>query len=104
MKVTSEGIKNGIIDEKYGKKGIQFNAFGVPTYSLPIKIEDAPRNTVSFALVLKKLNALSKIRNENEADRNWIDSWWLGSEKKAERRIMNIEMKNLSWLLLISGI
>lgn len=57
MKVTSEGIKNGIIDEKYGKKGTQFNAFGVPTYSLPIKIEDAPRNTVSFALVLEDKDA-----------------------------------------------
>ncbi|MBY0754012.1 YbhB/YbcL family Raf kinase inhibitor-like protein [Clostridium sardiniense] len=57
MKVTSAGINNGVIEEKYGKKGSEFNSFGMPTYSLPIKIEDAPANTVSFALVLEDKDA-----------------------------------------------
>lgn len=57
MKVTSKGITNGIIQECYGKKGTQFNENGVPTYSLPIKIEDAPLHTKSYALVLEDKDA-----------------------------------------------
>lgn len=42
MKATSTGIINGVIAEKYAKYGTQFNENGVPTYSLPLAIEDAP--------------------------------------------------------------
>ena len=52
MKVVSEGIKNGIIDGKYGMRG-PVNAYGVPTMSFPLTIEDAPAGTVSFAMVLE---------------------------------------------------
>lgn len=52
MVVTSTGIVNGVIDNKYGKKGSDFNSHGMPTYSLPLKIENAPKGTVSYALVL----------------------------------------------------
>lgn len=52
MKVSSNGIKNGVMEDKYGMRG-PLNEFGVPTYSLPLKIEDAPEGTVSFALVLE---------------------------------------------------
>ena len=45
MIVTSTGIVNGIIEDKYGKHGSQFNENGMPTYSLPLKIEDAPEGT-----------------------------------------------------------
>ncbi len=54
MIVTSTGIVNGIIEDKYGKHGSQFNENGMPTYSLPLKIEDAPEGTKSFALVLEE--------------------------------------------------
>ncbi|MFR3372402.1 MAG: YbhB/YbcL family Raf kinase inhibitor-like protein, partial [Clostridioides difficile] len=53
MKVTSTGIVNGVIEDKYGKRGTQFNEGGMPTYSLPLKFEDAPKNTVSFAVFLE---------------------------------------------------
>ncbi len=35
MKVTSTGILHGVISDEYGKRGTQFNAHGMPTYSLP---------------------------------------------------------------------
>lgn len=57
MIVTSTGIHNGAIEDKYGKRGTHFNKNRVPTYSLPLKIEDAPENVVSFALVLEDKDA-----------------------------------------------
>lgn len=57
MNVTSTGIINGLIQDKYGKRGIQFNENGIPTFSLPFKIENEPQNTVSFALVLEDKDA-----------------------------------------------
>lgn len=57
MRVTSTGIINGIIDPKFGKYGEAFNENGMPTYSLPFSIEDAPSNTVSYALVLEDKDA-----------------------------------------------
>ncbi|MDD3417169.1 MAG: YbhB/YbcL family Raf kinase inhibitor-like protein [Lachnospiraceae bacterium] len=57
MIVTSTGIVNGIIQDQFGGRGTQFNENGVPTYSLPIKIENSPENTQSFALVLEDKDA-----------------------------------------------
>ncbi|HAT4334545.1 TPA: YbhB/YbcL family Raf kinase inhibitor-like protein [Clostridium perfringens] len=57
MIVTSTGIVNGVIDKKFGKNGTHFNKNGIPTYSLPFKIENAPCNTKSFALVLEDKDA-----------------------------------------------
>lgn len=57
MIVTSTGIVNGVIQDKYGKRGTQFNENGVPTYSLPLKIENAPYGTISFAIVLEDRDA-----------------------------------------------
>lgn len=57
MIVTSTGIINGVIQDQYGGRGTQFNENGVPTYSLPIKIENAPVGTLSFALVLEDKDA-----------------------------------------------
>ena len=53
MIVTSTGIINGIIQNQYGGHGKHFNENGIPTFSLPIKIKDAPKGTVSFAIVLE---------------------------------------------------
>ncbi len=57
MKVTSTGIINGVIEDKYGKHGTQFNENGMPTYSLPFKIENAPVGTKSYAVVLEDKDA-----------------------------------------------
>lgn len=57
MIVTSTGINNGVIDVKYGKYGTEFNENGVPTYSLPFKIEGAPEATKTFAIVLEDKDA-----------------------------------------------
>lgn len=57
MIVTSKGIVNGIIQERFGKRGTQFNDNGIPTYSLPIQIEQAPKNTASYAIVLEDKDA-----------------------------------------------
>lgn len=58
MKITSKGIVNGIIDDKYGKRGVHFNEHGMPTFSLPICIADAPVGTKSFAIVLEDKDAI----------------------------------------------
>lgn len=43
MFVTSKGIIDGVIGDRFGGHGTQFNDHGMPTYSLPFKIEKAPR-------------------------------------------------------------
>lgn len=50
MKISSEGIVNGKILDKYGKRGTQ-QKFGMPTLSMPLKIEDSPKGTVSYAII-----------------------------------------------------
>ena len=57
MRVTSEGIVNGVIQDRYGKYGQQHNRSGVPTCSLPLEIHDAPQGTRSFALFLEDKDA-----------------------------------------------
>lgn len=57
MIVTSNGIVNGEIEKKYGKYGDQFNENGIPTYSLPLKIENAPEDAKSYAIVLEDKDA-----------------------------------------------
>ncbi|NCB48376.1 MAG: YbhB/YbcL family Raf kinase inhibitor-like protein [Clostridia bacterium] len=52
MKFISEGIKNGIIADKYGKRGKEFR-FGMPTLSFPFEIIDAPKGTKSFAIIFE---------------------------------------------------
>ena len=57
MIVTSTAIENGIIDKKYGKYGKEFNENGMPTYSLPFKVENSPEGTISYAVVLEDKDA-----------------------------------------------
>lgn len=57
MTVTSSGITNGEIQDKYGKRGTQFNENGMPSYSLPFKVENAPSGAVTFAIVLEDKDA-----------------------------------------------
>jgi len=58
MKVTSTGIINGIIEDKYGKRGTQFNEANIPTYSLPVNIQNPPKGTISYALILEDKDAI----------------------------------------------
>ena len=57
MIVTSTGITNNIIDSKYGKHGTDFNENGMPIYSLPFLITNAPKKTISYAIILEDKDA-----------------------------------------------
>jgi Raf kinase inhibitor-like YbhB/YbcL family protein len=57
MTVTSSGLKDGVWEDKYGAKGTQFNKNGIPSYSIPFNIKNAPKDSKSFALVLKDNDA-----------------------------------------------
>ncbi|CAM3761121.1 YbhB/YbcL family Raf kinase inhibitor-like protein [Avibacterium endocarditidis] len=59
MKVTSQAIEQGVFLDKYGKRGTQFSSNGMPTYSIPFEIEDAPEGTKSFAVVLEDKDAIT---------------------------------------------
>ncbi len=57
MKVSSAGIGvDGKFFDKYGKRG-ECNAHGMPIYSLPLSISDAPAGTVSYAIVFEDKDA-----------------------------------------------
>ncbi|MEI8199910.1 MAG: YbhB/YbcL family Raf kinase inhibitor-like protein [Eubacteriales bacterium] len=58
MKITSTGIVNGIIEDRFGKRGTQFAPSGMATYSLPVRISEAPEGTVSYALFLEDKDAV----------------------------------------------
>jgi len=49
MKVTSSGIKDGVIDEQYGARGSQKKG-EIPTLSMPLSIENAPASTICYAI------------------------------------------------------
>lgn len=59
MQVISAGIQNGSFADKYGKRGSQFSPNGMPTYSIPFEIKDAPAGTKSFAVVLEDKDAIT---------------------------------------------
>ena len=58
MKVVSSGIVDGKFDLKYGKHGTQFDEKGMCTYSIPLEILDAPKGTVTFAIVMEDKDAI----------------------------------------------
>ena len=57
FQVTSEGIVGGKYLDKYGKRGVK-NKFGMPILSPPIKIENAPKGTVCFAMIMEDEDAI----------------------------------------------
>lgn len=59
MQVISSGIKNGSFEDKYGKRGNQFSPNGMPTYSIPFEIKNAPEGSKSFAVVLEDKDAIT---------------------------------------------
>ncbi|OUO91704.1 phosphatidylethanolamine-binding protein [Gordonibacter sp. An230] len=56
MKAKSEGIVNGVIDDRYGKRG-EVNGFGMPVLSPPLEFVDAPAETQSFAVFIEDKDA-----------------------------------------------
>lgn len=58
MYVSSTGIQDGVIADRFGKRGTQVNGFGKVTYSLPFEIHDPPSGTVSYAFVLEDIDAV----------------------------------------------
>lgn len=51
MQVESEAFEGGWIADKYGSKGTEFGAAGMPALSFPLRITEAPPGTASFAVV-----------------------------------------------------
>ena len=62
MRVISEGIVDGVIQDSYGKRGTQFSAHGVPSRSLPFEILDPPAGARSYAFVLEDKDAVPVTR------------------------------------------
>ena len=60
MFITSSAIKNGVFEDKYGKRGNQFSPNGMPTYSIPFEIHQAPEHTQSFVVVLEEIKMRSQ--------------------------------------------
>lgn len=58
MIVTSTGIVNGIIEDRFGSKGDHFTENGMPNYSIPFIISDVPDGTVTFAVVMEDRDAI----------------------------------------------
>ncbi len=54
MKVTSTGIANGYIADKYGMRG-QTDSGGVPVVSIPLKVGNVPSGTKSYAVYMRDL-------------------------------------------------
>ena len=84
MQVSSYGIVNGIIEDKYGKRGTHF-LNQMPTYSLPFKIENAPEGTKTFAFVLDDEDAIPV------AGFTWVH--WIGANLKRSEVLENESVK-----------
>jgi len=59
MQIYSSAIINGEFADRFGKRGSQFSPNGMPTYSIPFDISDAPAGTQSFAVVLEDKDAIT---------------------------------------------
>ena len=57
MKISSSGIVDGVIQDIYGKRSRHIK-MGMPTYSLPIKIENDNKATKSYVIVLDDPDAM----------------------------------------------
>jgi len=102
MHISSTGISNGTIADRFGKRGHQLNDFGKCTYSLPFDIHDAPAGTVSFAFVLEDVDAVPV------CGFSWIH--WLGCNLTEPSVPENSSVKNPpftqganSWISTLAG-
>lgn len=55
--VSSTGIVDGVIADKYGKHGSNNNEGGMPTLSFPLTFHNKPADTKSFAIVFEDKDA-----------------------------------------------
>ncbi len=58
MKINSKAMNGGKIPDRFGKRGKEINAYGIPTRSVPLEILEPPDGTESFALVLEDRDAV----------------------------------------------
>jgi len=56
MKFVTDAIKNGVIEDKYGKRGNK-KRFGMPILSFPFEIIDKPTGTKSFAVIFDDVDS-----------------------------------------------
>ena len=56
MYATSTGIVDGVIADRFGKRG-EVNEHGMPTLSLPLSIHEAPGAAACFAVVVEDKDA-----------------------------------------------
>ncbi|MGL5056468.1 MAG: YbhB/YbcL family Raf kinase inhibitor-like protein [Fusobacteriaceae bacterium] len=55
--LNSSGIKEGYIENKYGKHGTE-NIQGMPSLSLPLEWKDAPKDAKAYAVVMQDYDAI----------------------------------------------
>ena len=80
MKLTSAGVVNGVLQDKYGNQSKDADAFvyGIPQYSFPLEWDDGPEGTKSFALECMDY--------DNTEDEGMIWIHWLVSEISKDAR------------------
>ena len=89
MFVKCAGIQNGVIADKYGKRGQQFKG-SMPTYSLGFRVEDIPTGTISFAFILDDPDSVPV------AGFKWIH--WLGANLFKEEIPYNESIKTTIYM------
>ena len=60
FELSSTGVKNGIIEKKYGTYG-KDQYHGMPTLSMPFEWKNAPKETKQFALVMEDFDAVEAV-------------------------------------------
>lgn len=60
LELTSSGIKDGVIEKKYGTYG-KDQYRGMPTLSIPFEWKNAPAGTKQFALVIEDFDAVEAV-------------------------------------------
>ncbi len=58
MIIKSAGITDGVIADRYGKRGTQFDSLGRASLSLPFEVWNAPIGTQTFAFILEDKDAI----------------------------------------------
>ena len=59
MQVICPALENSAFPDRFGKRGEAFSPNGMPSYSIPFEIVDAPKNTQTFAVVLDDKDAIT---------------------------------------------
>lgn len=102
MKVTSKGIINGIIQDRFGKRGL-LDEYGIPMWSIPLKIKDAPKKTKSYAIFLEDKDAIPV--SEGFSWIHWVAANITEKEipENASRTLDNIVQGLNSWISIQGG-